>query len=159
MQGFTDRLRDARRRFDEEGYVVLEGVLDPRTDLQPVVDEYSALLNRLADGWTRDGTLTGYDAGQPFRERLLHVQRETHGAYQGHFDITLNPYLTDPPAFRADSPMHAGPAVFGLLRNPSLLDAVEAFVGPEIYSVPVQHVRVKPPEDFLPEKERTPLTG
>ena len=159
MQSFSGRLEEARRRFDEAGYVVLEGVLDPETDLQPVIDEYSALLDRLAGDWVRDGTLSGYDPRQPFQDRLLHVQRETHGMYQGHFDITLNPFLNDPPAFRDDSPMHTGPAVFGLLRNPRLLDAMEAFVGPEIYSAPIQHVRVKPPEDILPEKERTALTG
>ena len=159
MQSVIDRETAARRHFDETGYVLWEGVLDPDTDLQPVVDEYSALLDRLAAGWVQDGTLAGYDPRQPFAQRLLHVQQAAHGAYQGPFDITLNPYLTDPPAFRPTSPVHTGPAVFDLLRNPRLLDAVQTFVGPEIYSVPVQHVRVKPPESVLPAGERTPLTG
>ena len=42
--------------------------------------------------------------------------------------------------------MHLGREVFHLLRNPCLLDAIEAFIGPEIYSVPVQHMRIKPPQ-------------
>ena len=45
--------------------------------------------------------------------------------------------------------VHCGPAAFGLLTNPRLLDAVEAIVGPEIYSNPTQHVRIKPPEGCL----------
>jgi ectoine hydroxylase-related dioxygenase (phytanoyl-CoA dioxygenase family) len=35
------------------------------------------------------------------------------------------------------------------LTNPALLDAVEAFIGPEIYSNPVQHIRIKPPASVL----------
>jgi phytanoyl-CoA hydroxylase len=159
LQSFTDAGKDALEHFEEFGAMVLRGLLDPDTAFRPVFDEYSALLDRLAAEWLSDGTLTEYNAQQPFEDRLLNVQRGTHGAYQGHFDITLNPYLTDPPAFRPDSPMHTGPAVFGFLRNPCLLDAVEAVVGPEIYCAPVQHVRIKAPEQFLPGWERTPLTG
>jgi ectoine hydroxylase-related dioxygenase (phytanoyl-CoA dioxygenase family) len=40
---------------------------------------------------------------------------------------------------------HTGPAVFGLLRNPKVLDVVEAVIGPEIASSPVQQMRIKPP--------------
>jgi ectoine hydroxylase-related dioxygenase (phytanoyl-CoA dioxygenase family) len=47
--------------------------------------------------------------------------------------------------------MHLGPAVFRLLTNPRLLDVVEALIGPEIYSNPVQHVRIKPPEAVMPD--------
>ena len=50
-----------------------------------------------------------------------------------------------------DTPIHHGPAIFNLLRSPRLLDAVESFIGPEIYSNPVQHVRIKPPERKLPD--------
>ena len=32
------------QRFDEQGFLVVEGLLDPARDLQPVVDEYTALL-------------------------------------------------------------------------------------------------------------------
>ena len=34
--------------------------------------------------------------------------------------------------------------------NEKLLDAVESIIGPEIYSNPVQHVRLKPPEQLTP---------
>ncbi|MGI9483184.1 MAG: phytanoyl-CoA dioxygenase family protein [Hyphomicrobiales bacterium] len=45
--------------------------------------------------------------------------------------------------------MHSGPAVFGLLRNPKILNVVESVVGPEIYTSPVQQMRMKPPEKTL----------
>ena len=48
-----------------------------------------------------------------------------------------------------DTPFHFGPAVFDLLTCPRLLDMVEALIGPEITSTPIQHVRIKPPEATL----------
>jgi phytanoyl-CoA hydroxylase len=41
------------------------------------------------------------------------------------------------------------PAAFNMLRNPRILDVVESLIGPEIYSNPVQHVRLKPPENLI----------
>ena len=46
--------------------------------------------------------------------------------------------------------MNTGSAVFGLLTNPRLLDIAESVIGPEIYSNPVQHTRIKPPARYLP---------
>jgi ectoine hydroxylase-related dioxygenase (phytanoyl-CoA dioxygenase family) len=57
----------------------------------------------------------------------------------------------------AETPIYLGEAVFNLLRHPRLLDTVEFFIGPEIYSNPIQHVRVKPPERLLPETQRSGL--
>ena len=34
-------------RFREQGYLVVEGIFDPVADLDPVVAEYSALLDAL----------------------------------------------------------------------------------------------------------------
>ena len=51
--------------------------------------------------------------------------------------------------------MHHGPAVFGLLTNPKLLDAVEMFIGPEIFLNPVHHVRIKPPMRLISEDKRS----
>ena len=133
-------------QFEREGYFVGEGILDPDEDLQPVIDEYDELLNRLAREWHADGTLSSAYEDMPFGERLSHVARETDGSYAGSIDISL-PQKN----IGHDTPMHHGPAVFELLRNPKLLDAVEQFIGPEIFSNPVQHVRIKPPESFLPE--------
>ena len=35
--------------FASEGYVVVKGVLDPTTTLDPVIDEYATVLDSLAD--------------------------------------------------------------------------------------------------------------
>jgi len=140
--------------FERQGYVILEGLLDQETDLQPVLGEYSTVLDRLAGGWLTEGKIASYDPQQPVLDRMLQVMRETQGACHQHFDISL-----PLDAIREDTPMHLGPAVFGLMRNPRLLDAVQAFIGPEIYSNPIQHVRVKPPEGYISEDSRNVLTA
>ncbi len=90
----------------------------------------------------------------PFSEKLVKIIGESGQAYYQYLDISL------PQAnIREDTPMHHGPAVFNLLTSPRLLDAVESFIGPEIYSNPVQHVRIKPPERLVPENMRNSLTA
>ena len=70
-------------RFERDGYLLIEGVLEPATVVEPLFAEYATVLDRLA------------------HERVR--------------------------------------------------DLVECLVGSEIYSNPVQHVRIKPPEYRLPE--------
>jgi len=141
-------------KFDQDGYVVVRGLLDVERDIRPVIAEYERLLDRLADGWMAAGRLASTKAELPFCDRLLDIVQEAAPAYDLHFDISLpQADITD------ETPMHHGPAVFDLLRSPRLLDAVEQFVGPEIYSNPVQHARIKLPEHLLPEPSRTGLTA
>jgi len=50
--------------------------------------------------------------------------------------------------------------IFKALICEEILDVVESIVGPEIYSNPVQHVRIKPPERLLPKNEMgQPIIG
>ena len=137
-------------RFEEDGYVVAEGLLDPVDDLQPVVDEYSELLDRLATEWWREGRIPSAYSGLSFSDRLTRIAVDTGGNHSQHLEISL-PQKN----IRPDTPMHHGPATFDLLRNAKLLDGVETFIGPEIYSNPVQHLRVKPPERYIPEAKLT----
>lgn len=136
------RRQSALQEYEERGFVVLQGALDPKSDLQPVIDEYGALADRLAAGWLADGTISRYDATEPPAQRLMQLMHGTSGRCYQHLDISL-PVEDD---IRLDTPTHHGPAVFGLLKNPRLLDLVEWFTGPEIYSNPCQHMRLKPPE-------------
>jgi phytanoyl-CoA hydroxylase len=141
-------------QMEDLGFLVIRGLLDPAQDLQPVIDEYTSLLEELASRWIREGKLKSAYANLPFERRLAEVFSESHQPYYQFFDIAL-PQDT----ITQDTPIHLGPAVFYLLRNPRLLDAVERFIGPEIYSNPVQHVRIKLPEKLVPEEMRHPLTA
>ena len=130
---------------DQQGYLVVANMLDPDKDLQPVIEEYKELLNTLALGWYKIGDLSKTFDELPFNQRLIQIAIETKGAYYPYLDISFTQTTVS-----GELPMHHGPAVFDLLRNPRLLNVVEQFIGPEIYSNPVQHVRIKPPESALP---------
>ena len=128
-------------KFQEQGYLVARDVLDPEVDLAPVFTEYEELLDRLSRMWLQRGTISDAFEGMPFNERLVQIAIATRGNYYPYVDISFT--QTDA---EEKMPVHTGPAVFNVLRSPRMLDAVEQFIGPEIYCNPVQHVRIKPPE-------------
>ncbi len=143
-------------RFEEQGYVLVEGVLDPQEDIQPIVAEYAELLDAMVEQWHAEGRLSSTYREMPFGERLTEVLAKGMPIFP-HFDISLPPISADATDV---TPIHCGAAVFNcLLRNPRLLDAVECFIGPEIYCNPVQHVRIKPPERLVPKAMRHSLVA
>ena len=135
--------------FEEQGYVLMEGLLHVEEDLQPVIDEYQSLLDEHTVQLHAAGELSSTYDHLPFGKRLAAILHETRGEFYQHLEITLPQN-----GISLETPMHHGPAVFNLLRNPRLLDVVEEFIGPEIYSNPVQHVRVKPPQRLLPDAQQ-----
>ena len=130
-----------REQFAEEGYLVVEDVLDPVHDIGPVMAEYEGVLDGIAESLYAQGAIASTYRGLPFSDRLIQVCIESGRNFPQHFDIGL-----PQSGVRYDTPLHVGPAVFGLLTNPRLLDVVESIVGPEIYSNPVQHIRMKLPK-------------
>jgi phytanoyl-CoA hydroxylase len=141
------------RRFRDQGYLVVRGVLDPHTDFPPLVDEYTQVLNDLAREWQAQGEVVSKLPGPAFLEHLyeLCAQPSFPRHRLAELDITLPHFPFS--VIREDSRVHAGPAVFGLLRNPKLLDVVESVLGPEICSSPNQHCRLKLPKRLIEAKE------
>ncbi len=130
--------------FEQNGYLIVEGILDPEEDIKLLEAEYSEVLDREAQkNESSEGEL---DSGEnlPFLERFTTMFLNETVTHQS-LDICL------PPNFDEDTPIHMGPAVFHrVLRNPRILDIVEDLIGPEIYSNAVQHIRIKPPERKIP---------
>ena len=110
--------------YRENGYVFVEDLLDPATDLNPVLRECDQVL-----------------ADLDFDARLCQIYNETGQVHAHHFDISLQQG-----GINADTPIAVGPAAFAALRNEKFLDIIEDIIGPEIYSNPIQHIRIKPPE-------------
>jgi hypothetical protein len=135
-------------QFAEQGFVKVEGVLDPETVLDPIIEEYHGVLGKLAADLFADGKISSDFADLPFDARLIKIYQETKQAHNQYFDFSL-PFQGVQP----DTPFWAGPAVFNAFTNDRLLDVVEQLIGPEIYSNPVQHVRIKPPEKLLPKND------
>lgn len=134
-------------QFHEEGYLLVEDIFDPEADIGPLLAEYEGVLDRLANDLFEQGSIASTYAELPFSDRLIRIYEESGTVHPQYFDFSLPQNNV-----RADTPMWTGPAVFNMLRHPKLLDAVESIIGPEIYSNPVQHIRIKPPESRLPKE-------
>lgn len=141
-------------KFNRDGYLIVEGIFDPAEDLDPVVAEYTDLLERLTDEFLASGRISRDYRELPFAQRLAGFLQEAGPTAFQHFDISL-PFNGVTEA----TPIHTGPQVFGLLRNRRLLDVIEQFIGGEILSNPIQHVRIKPPSRLLGKEFRNTLVG
>ncbi|MGI8856096.1 MAG: phytanoyl-CoA dioxygenase family protein [Thermomicrobiales bacterium] len=129
------------QQFADEGYLVVEGVLDPERDFAPVMGEYSAILDGIADRLHADGAISSTYADLPFAARVTEICAESRMVLSQYFDFSL-----PQTGVRPDTPIYAGPAMFRVLSNPRLLDVVASVIGPEIFSCPVQHTRMKLPK-------------
>jgi hypothetical protein len=132
-------------QFKEQGYLLVQGLLDPEKDLDPIIEEYKGVLDQLARDLYAEGKISSLYEELPFGERLIQIYRESGKVHAQYFDFSL-----PQGGVQETTPMWVGPAVFRALTNADLLDAVESIIGPEIYSNPVQHVRLKPPERLTP---------
>jgi len=133
-------------RFDRQGFLTVENLLDP-ADIAAIKQEYSTLMDRLYRGWFDQGLVALPPDDLSFWDKLEQCYKGDFEWYQP-FDISLPHH-----GIASDTPMHIGPAVFGLATNPRILDVVEQLIGPEITSNPIQHVRIKPPARALPQTE------
>lgn len=137
---------DQLDHFRTKGYLVIENLIDDQT-LEAVKAEYSEVMDALYDGWYRDGLVQRNPEGLSFWEKLDVAYRGGFEWYQP-FDISL-PHSD----ITADTPMHFGPAVFGMATHKNILDMIEDLIGSEITSNPIQHVRIKPPQHAVSEGE------
>ena len=142
-------------QFQSDGYVVARNVLVPGEDLQPVIDEYAEVLDHMARRKHAAGEIRSTYAEFPFEQRAIAIVKDAGALDQQAFDISFPAHS----ALKPDTGFHFGPAVFGLLRNLRMLDAVESIIGPEIMSNPIQHVRMKVPEHLIHTDKRTSLNA
>jgi len=133
--------KDQLESFERDGFLVVEQVLDD-ADLQPLEREYAELLDEIANRLHQRGQIDSAYAQYDFAERFARVVAQYPDCID-RMNISLPLVNGEIDAERYHA--HTGPAVFGLLRNPKVLDVVEAVIGPEIASSPVQQMRIKPP--------------
>lgn len=146
--------KEQLQSLHHEGFLVVDNVLDAATDLDPILREMEEILDRLVIELQQQGTIPStlenddddMWADLPFGERLCHIIKITGESYSQHFDFSLPKGHVD-----ADAPLYLGEALFRLLTHPKILDCMQDVLGTtEIYSNPVQHVRLKPPELVAP---------
>ncbi|MBX2881991.1 MAG: phytanoyl-CoA dioxygenase family protein [Granulosicoccus sp.] len=135
------------QHFDHCGFVIIEDLLDQEDLLQSIRREYADVLNQWCDQWVQQQLLSQAILKKSFEEQLIAVYRSGLD-YCQPLDISLPPGKVF-----SDTPFHAGPAVFELLVYEPLLACVESVLGSELTSNPIQHVRIKPPEQFVADDE------
>jgi hypothetical protein len=131
--------------FEENGFLALDTLLTDG-ELQPLEKDYAQLLEQVAGRLHQAGAVSDTFAHLPFGERfsrLIELYPDLHRFF--NVSLPLINGKVDPETYH----MHASPAVFNLMRNRRILDVVESLIGPEIYSSPVQQMRMKPPEKIL----------
>lgn len=120
-------VEELKARFNEQGYVILRGVIDPsalaaaREDLDWLVNSYAG---RLID----EGLTEHLYVEEPFETRLIRI-------YEKCMDKA-------PGSLRSE--LHL-PGMFGIFFNPTVLDLAEAILGSEIRLYPNYTVRPKFP--------------
>jgi ectoine hydroxylase-related dioxygenase (phytanoyl-CoA dioxygenase family) len=142
------------QHFNDEGYVVVENVIDASI-LDAAIEEYEGVLENLIEELFAKGDLPDRFEGLGFGDRFKALCRATGEVHKQRFDFSLPKKNVQP-----DTTFWTGQAVLNLFVDENLLDTVESLIGPEIYSNPVQHVRIKPPESILPKNEfGAPILG
>jgi len=132
--------------FRTKGYLVVENLLDEKS-LKAVRQEYADRMNELYAGWEAKGLVKPSFDGMDFWQKLDQCNKGGFDWYQP-FDISLpHDDITE------ETQMHFGPAIFDIVTHKNILDTVEKLIGPEITSNPIQHVRIKPPEQAVPKDE------
>ncbi|MBO40475.1 MAG: phytanoyl-CoA dioxygenase [Chloroflexi bacterium] len=136
---------DEIKHFEDYGYLAKSNAFDPQEVIDPIIKEYEGVLDNLANILFKQGTITSTYESLEFGERVTSIYEESKQIHNQFFDFSL-----PQKGITKDTPFWAGPAVFNALVNPDLLDIVQSIVGTEIASNPVQHVRVKIPENRAP---------
>lgn len=140
-----------KQEINSKGYAIVEGALDASA-LSDIVADYERLLDRLAPEWYAQGRISSAFEGLPFAERLTAVVSDSSEDLFQHFDITLPNDTVTP-----ETPLHVSRATYEFLSNQALLDKVEEVIGGEILSNPIQHVRIKPPQEKVAGQPSTLL--
>ena len=138
----TDHVHELK----EQGYTILKNVLDPETDIQPLINENVQVLKSLIKELNQQGKINNtYERLEGF-DLLNKFILDTGQEFFDYFNIFLNFSRTP----TANDQMYLHPEMFNLLRNPKILDSLEQFLGSEIAVNPLHITRLKPPEKALP---------
>lgn len=113
--------------FKENGYLLIEKVVE-NSDLQDVIDELNAEIDKRAKQLFDLGEISDLYENEPFETRLAKISNETPKLAVSIWNGILH-----------------GPAIFELITNPKLLDVAEAFCGEELIASSVYRLRPKIP--------------
>ena len=77
------------KTFQNQGFLLVEQVLDPIEILDPIISEYTILLDDLVRGLIAEGKLTESFEGLDFRARMTEVFKATGETFAQYFNLCL----------------------------------------------------------------------
>ena len=75
--------------FEDQGYLMVRGLLDQESVLDPVIEEYGTVLDQLAEELFLAGSIESRYEDLPFGERITKVWGESGKVHAQYFDFTL----------------------------------------------------------------------
>ena len=111
MAGLT---QEQKRNYDDQGYVLLKSLFAAE-ELQPLIGELEAEVDKAAREYHADGRLKSLHEDEGFKTRLMKMVDDCVEVYEELHGIEV-----------------VGPELFNILKNTKILDVVEAVLGPEI---------------------------
>jgi ectoine hydroxylase-related dioxygenase (phytanoyl-CoA dioxygenase family) len=125
----ANAVSELKQEFDDRGFVILRGVIDP-TVIAQTRAELASVVDEIAIGLRAMDHIDNLYENEPFETRLLKL-------------FSFAPELS-PSQLRRN--LHRR-GMFGLFFCPAVLDLVEQILGPEIRLYPNYTVRPKLPDD------------
>jgi ectoine hydroxylase-related dioxygenase (phytanoyl-CoA dioxygenase family) len=123
---------DQLAAYLDDGFLLLEDALSP-VDLQPLIDDITAEIDRKTREALSDGKLSDPFEGAPFDRRLTRISDATDDPSEIEREVTGKRLKT------------AG--MFSLITCPAILDIVESVIGPEILAHPQFNCQAKMPNE------------
>jgi len=131
-------------RFEEQGFLLVPGLLDPKAELAALDVAYQDLIETLAFGYFAEAGVQPPPVFRdlPIGERFALMQGASGGQAVEHLDPVVSAFGKTYRR-RNDLPSAQIPQLFQLMRAGPLLDALESLVGPEIEASPIYHLNFK----------------
>ena len=83
--------KEQLEHFEYYGFVTAENILDPENVIDPVIDEYAGVLDRLADELYEDGKISSRYEDLEFGERVTQIYAESGEVYNGILRLLATP--------------------------------------------------------------------
>ena len=77
------------KSFEREGYLLVHNLLNPEKILDPLVNEYELVLDRLATSLYNKGEISSLFKGLDFSDRMIEIVRESKSCHAQYFDMHL----------------------------------------------------------------------
>ena len=149
--------------FERDGFLIVKEVID-RQSLTDLRIQFVARVDDLISRYQRLSKMPPTADNDSFDKKLTLLLQHAPEAYE-HLDISL-PLLSDMasrvpdwqllfgPAWKDGAGIFADDSIFNLVTNPNIIAISRQLLGEEIALNPVQHVRIKPPQRFLPSASK-----